>query len=712
MARNTRRRPKQRATLAAFALILGGGGMMAANVYASATDGGTSDAQVLSGAATIDCPDVATQLTEVPDQARAEVDKELANLDAQIAEAYKRLGESADAIRQDPGFAENAIAGPLKDKRAAVLARIGAAIETAGAERPQGLDDLAACAVRDSGNAPAPEEGGDGGEQAGDGQDQQNGDGQQDDGQQDGGDQQGGQDQGQGGQDGGQDQGGNGGQAGNGPVAGDYVSIKSVQPNVNKPQASGDASTGTFTSECGVNENGVFNSDNVIAAPGVSNGAHHFHDYIGNQATNAFVSDDELTRAETSCQDQRDKSSYYWPVLRLQNGTEEQDAQSPGGGIEGNAGEIVTPKDVTLTFVGNPKAKVTAMPRLLRIITGDAKSFVNGPANANASWSCTGFEDRQLKDKYPLCPEGSDVVRSFAFQSCWDGRNIDSANHRTHMAFTDAEGNCPAGFQPIPQLVQRIVYDVDAPSLEDGGKTVPLFAVDSFPEQLHKPITDHGDFINVFEEDLMNEMVDCINEGRTCGVGAGAGGGDNGGDDGNAGGDNGGDNGNGGGDNGNGGDNGAEQPTATPDDPGQGNDGGQDDGNQGGNQGGGQNDGDQGGDQGNQDGGQKPPAATEEPADEQATAQPDVKVSQPADAAGQDDAQGGADTGNGGNDDGGQAAQAAQVPGSLPELEDNTQAQGAGGSLAETGAQLWPAAIGGVLVIFGFFVLRSVRRNA
>ncbi|MGA5103780.1 DUF1996 domain-containing protein [Streptomyces sp. XHT-2] len=664
--------------------------MMAANVYASATDGGTSDAQVLSGAATIDCPDVATQLTEVPDQARAEADKELANLDAQIAEAYKRLGESADAIRQDPGFAENAIAGPLKDKRAAVLARIGAAIETAGAERPQGLDDLAACAVRDSGNAPAPEEGGDGGEQAGDGQDQQNGDGQQDDGQQDGGDQQGGQDQGQGGQ----DQGGNGGQAGNGPVAGDYVSIKSVQPNVNKPQASGDASTGTFTSECGVNENGVFNSDNVIAAPGVSNGAHHFHDYIGNQATNAFVSDDELTRAETSCQDQRDKSSYYWPVLRLQNGTEEQDAQSPGGGIEGNAGEIVTPKDVTLTFVGNPKAKVTAMPRLLRIITGDAKSFVNGPANANASWSCTGFEDRQLKDKYPLCPEGSDVVRSFAFQSCWDGRNIDSANHRTHMAFTDAEGNCPAGFQPIPQLVQRIVYDVDAPSLEDGGKTVPLFAVDSFPEQLHKPITDHGDFINVFEEDLMNEMVDCINEGRTCG--AGAGGGDNGG------GDNGGDDGNGGGDNG------AEQPTATPDDPGQGNDGGQDDGNQGG----GQNDGDQGGDQGNQDGGQKPPAATEEPADDQATAQPDVKVSQPADAGGQDDAQGGADTGNGGNDDGGQAAQAAQVPGSLPELEDNTQAQGAGGSLAETGAQLWPAAIGGVLVIFGFFVLRSVRRNA
>ncbi len=52
------------------------------------------------------------------------------------------------------------------------------------------------------------------------------------------------------------------------------------------------------------------------------------------------------------------------------------------------------------------------MPRFLRIITGDAKAFTNGDANANASWSCTGFENRQLKDKYPICPEGSQVVRT------------------------------------------------------------------------------------------------------------------------------------------------------------------------------------------------------------------------------------------------------------------------------------------------------------
>jgi hypothetical protein len=43
-----------------------------------------------------------------------------------------------------------------------------------------------------------------------------------------------------------------------------------------------------------------------------------------------------------------------------------------------------------------------------------------------------------------------------------------------------------------------------------------VFAVDSFPEQLHKPITDHGDFINVFNNRLMQQMVNCINGGRRC----------------------------------------------------------------------------------------------------------------------------------------------------------------------------------------------------
>ncbi|MES4890048.1 DUF1996 domain-containing protein [Streptomyces sp. NPDC096012] len=491
--------------------MLGGGGLVAANVYASASEnwgdgsGTSAHGQVLSaGTATIDCPDVGSRLTAVPDGARPDVDRELAALDGQTTTAYQQLqaamrdgGRSGDSV-------DAAIMNPLKEKRAETIGRIADAIDREG-ERPGGLEGLADCTLR-----PGEGGGGDGGA-GGAGQATAGGAGQA-----------------TAAPSGGAQQGG-AGQGGNGPVVSDYADITSVQPDVPNPPQQAGASRGTFASDCGVNAGGLFNSDNVIVAPGVANGAHHFHDYVGNQGNSAFATDDDLANADTSCVDQGDKSTYYWPVLRLQNGKQERDAGAPGGGTEGNAGQIVTPAQVTLTFVGNPRAKVTAMPRLLRIITGDAKAFVNGPGNANASWSCTGFEDRQLKDKYPLCPQGSDVVRTFRFQSCWDGRNIDSANHRTHVAFTAPDGSCPAGFSPVPQLVQRIVYDVKAPSLQDGGRTVPLFAVDSFPEQLHKPVTDHGDFINVFDEDLMRKMVDCINSGRTCGPdGKGDGNGGNG----------------------------------------------------------------------------------------------------------------------------------------------------------------------------------------
>lgn len=667
--------------------MLGGGGLVAANVYASATeDGGADPARTLSTpAGTIDCPDVGSELTDVPDGAREDVAKELALLDQQIAEAYQRLQESAQAIQQDAGFADSAIMNPLKDKRAATIERIAIAVDRVG-DRPEGLGSLASCTLRAADN--------------GTGEDGNDGD------QEQGGDNQDGADQGNQ-QPGNDDQQGNGGQAGNGPVAADFVDIKSVQPNVAGAAQQKGASRGTFATSCGVNENGLFNSDNVIVAPGVSNGAHHFHDYIGNQSNDAFASDEDLANAETSCVDQGDKSTYYWPVIRLQNGSQEKDANSPGGGIEGNAGEIVTPKEVTLDFVGNPRSKVTEMPRLLRIITGDAKAFVNGTANANASWSCTGFEDRQLKDKYPLCPQGSDVVRTFKFQSCWDGQNIDSANHRTHVAFAAADGSCANGFKAIPQLVQRIVYDVDAPSLQDGGKTTPLFAVDSFPEQLHKPVTDHGDFINVFSEDLMSEMVDCINEGRKCGAGAGDG------DE-------------------PGGEEPTEEPTQAPTTPPGGNDDPGDDKPEPG------------------DGGDKPtdaPAtedpATDEPATQEPTGKPatekpatekpatDEPATEPAEEDGKptlsstvapkaDGTPTANENANGqgqGDDGAGSGSTPAQTQpaagGDDSGAGSGTEPQAVGnGDLAETGTSLWPAAAGAVLLMAGFLLLMRTRRRA
>ncbi|NJP99698.1 DUF1996 domain-containing protein [Streptomyces zingiberis] len=466
---------------AAAALLLGGGGLAAVN-YASAGEW-NNQPESRKGAAvqqvsTIACPNVVDRLRNVPKQSKQEVAEELAKLDSQIGDSYKRLATNGDEALRDPSWTRNAVLNPLVDKRRATIERIQIALERQGVQQA-GLKKLAKCKMKNGGQI-APNDGQQGGDQGGQGG-------------------------GQGGQDGG-DQGGEAPPA-SGPVPEDFVDINDVQPNVQNPENQGNASTGKFTTACGTNENRIFNSDNVIVAPGVSNGAHHMHDYVGNQANDAFASDEVLAQGATTCANQEDLSTYYWPVIRDLTAGDEADVNEPGGGQDGNVGKIIQPAEVTLDFVGSPVGEVVEMPRFLRIITGDAKSFTNGNANVNSSWSCTGFEDRQIEDKYPLCPEGSQVVRKFEFQSCWDGQNIDSANHRDHVAFAGEDGSCNDGFVAIPKLVQRIVYDVP---------TGPNFALDTFPEQLHKPITDHGDFINVMSEGLMAQAVECINTGQEC----------------------------------------------------------------------------------------------------------------------------------------------------------------------------------------------------
>ncbi|MFD1049017.1 hypothetical protein ACFQ1S_27515, partial [Kibdelosporangium lantanae] len=82
---------------------------------------------------------------DVPAAAQSGVATELANLDKQLAEANKRL---VDTVGQGgPNFVQNAILGPLADKRKASLDRIAIDIGRTGAARPQGLDQFAKCSL-------------------------------------------------------------------------------------------------------------------------------------------------------------------------------------------------------------------------------------------------------------------------------------------------------------------------------------------------------------------------------------------------------------------------------------------------------------------------------------------------------------------------------------------------------------------------------------
>ncbi|MFH8772447.1 hypothetical protein [Streptomyces sp. NPDC017958] len=125
----------------------GGGRVSASAAPSTAADqqsGGGAAAGGSTAAATITCPDVASRLPAVPASAKAEVDRNLALLQTQIQEADTRLKNTVG--QGGPNFVNNAILGPLKDKRVSTVDRIAIAIGRTSA-RPTGLDALAACTL-------------------------------------------------------------------------------------------------------------------------------------------------------------------------------------------------------------------------------------------------------------------------------------------------------------------------------------------------------------------------------------------------------------------------------------------------------------------------------------------------------------------------------------------------------------------------------------
>ncbi|MFE1799521.1 hypothetical protein ACFW9L_25610 [Streptomyces sp. NPDC059517] len=138
------------------------GAVIAGSALAGETSKSNNDqASTLASPGTISCPAVDGSLPAIPASAQDEVTRNLALLDTQIAEANKRL---VDTVGQGgANFVQNAILGPLEDKRIATLNRIETAIGRTAA-KPEGLEALAPCELNADGAAEA---GGEAGEEAG-----------------------------------------------------------------------------------------------------------------------------------------------------------------------------------------------------------------------------------------------------------------------------------------------------------------------------------------------------------------------------------------------------------------------------------------------------------------------------------------------------------------------------------------------------------------
>ncbi|WP_285641940.1 DUF1996 domain-containing protein [Lentzea sp. NBRC 102530] len=122
-----------------------------------------------------------------------------------------------------------------------------------------------------------------------------------------------------------------------------FVPIEKVAQNVVEPKVGKNGASGVFRVDCGTNEEGKFSADNPVAQPGLKHGAQHVHDFVGNQGISAESTDESLLDSETSCRN-GDKSSYFWPVVRINPAANPQNVGSNPDKIKDmGPGEVACP---------------------------------------------------------------------------------------------------------------------------------------------------------------------------------------------------------------------------------------------------------------------------------------------------------------------------------------------------------------------------------
>ena len=236
-----------------------------------------------------------------------------------------------------------------------------------------------------------------------------------------------------------------------------------------------------FVSPCAFSHRAA---DDPIVFPGKP-GAAHSHDFFGNRTTDAHSTRGSLLRRPTTCRRPADTAAYWVPTV-LQNGRRLTPVRS----------------HVYYRTGKKPFADVRPHPPGLRVIAGDAKAV--GPQGIEVtSWHCGEEPDGSFlrREDVPLCARGRELHLQVRFQDCWDGRRLDSADHKSHMAYSVAGKRCPSTH---PVSVPKIAFNIAYPTR--GGPGVKLSSGSRY--------TAHADFLNAWKQRVLADLVRrCINGG-------------------------------------------------------------------------------------------------------------------------------------------------------------------------------------------------------
>jgi hypothetical protein len=208
----------------------------------------------------------------------------------------------------------------------------------------------------------------------------------------------------------------------------------------------------------------------------------HLHQIVGGNSFNASMdpATHDLPKASTctSCTFSEDFSNYWTAVLyfRNRNGLFKRVPQFPSEGLRGTGG-------ITVYYIpsANKTATVTAFKPGFRMLVGDATASSSGPdrkvchrcmpaSGDNSNINCGSPDTQTLPSGF--CVGGIRTI--ITFPTCWDGVNLDSPDHRSHVAYAIGSkpndvgptGICPASHPVvIPQVMYEVMWDVSFPVL-------------------------------------------------------------------------------------------------------------------------------------------------------------------------------------------------------------------------------------------------------